>query len=371
MKNKTKYLSLYIGLLTCPFFTFGQIVLSADGPGGVDTYTLINSVFGNNSIETPDLDGDTPGTHKSFGNHITEIYDATLAKDVFNFTIHLNEDNDTSTGSTDRQRLEIKTHASSPANLKGTTGETVQYKWKFKIPSGFIPSSNFTHIHQIKAVGGDDSTPIFAITLRKSTALNATSKLELNYYPPATSTATRYLNLEMSLFENQWVEVTETVTYGSATASAYSFIVKKISDNSTLASYSNNSLITIRPDNTFSRPKWGIYRSIASPTTMKDENILFADFSIDELPNLGLDDYGNRLINLAVFPNPVANKLSFTEAISNQFDHYKIIDLSGKIIVSEKIKTDNIDVSQLKTGYYFIQIYHENKIAKTIKFLKK
>lgn len=369
MKNKKKYLSLYVTLLICPLFTFGQTVLSADGPGGVETYALINSVFGNNSIETPDLNGDVTATHTSFGKHITEFEDITLGKNVFNFTIHLNEDNDTSTGSTDRQRLEIKTHNSSPANLKGTLGETVRYKWKFKIPSGFMPSANFTHIHQIKAVGGDDSNPIFAITLRKS--LTASSKLELNYYAPATSSANKYLNLEMSLFEGHWVEVTETITYGPASASAYSFIIKKISDNSTLASYSNNSLVTLRPDNTFARPKWGIYRSITAPATMKDENLFFADFSIEELTSLGIDEHKNTLINLTVFPNPVGNNLSFTEAILNQFDHYNIIDMSGKIILSEKIKSDNIDVSNLKTGKYFIQVFHENKIAKTIKFLKK
>ncbi|GIZ08996.1 T9SS type A sorting domain-containing protein [Flavobacterium sp. UMI-01] len=370
MKSNFYFILLYSTLFTSPFFNYGQTVLSADGPEGVDTYTLINNTFGPNSIETPDLDGDNTATHKSFGKHITEIFDAILNKHVFNFTIHLNEDNDTSTNSTDRQRLEIKTHASSPANLKGISGETVRYKWKLKIPSGFIPTSNFTHIHQIKAVGGDDSHPIFAITLRKSSP-SAISKLELNYYPPASSSANKLLNLDLSLFENQWVEITETITYGSASASAYNIIIKKLSDNTTIATYNNNTHVTIRADNTFARPKWGIYRSIASPSTMKDENLLFADFSIEELTNLGLDDSKNTMTTIAVFPNPVDDKLSFTEAISKSFNQYKIIDINGKTIKLGEIKTEQIDVSTLKTGNYFIQIVDKNKTNKTIQFLKK
>ena len=54
----------------------------------------------------------------------------------------------------DRQRMEIKTYDKSPDNLVGVTGETVEYRWKFKLDSGFQPSASFTHLHQLKAVGG-------------------------------------------------------------------------------------------------------------------------------------------------------------------------------------------------------------------------
>ncbi|WP_418264827.1 T9SS type A sorting domain-containing protein [Flavobacterium faecale] len=359
MRTKKNNLFVVTYLLTCSIFTYGQTVLNADGPG--NTYELINSVLapGYNVIETPDI------IHNDFGRHITEVFDSELNKFVFDFFIHLTPDNDISTLKTDRQRNEIKTYASSPANLKGTLGEIVRYKWRFKIPIGFQPSSTFTHIHQIKAVDGDDADPIFTLTPRKGTP----NKLELIYVKDEFSGTDKKVIVNLSLFEGNWVEATETITIGPN--GTYAIIIKKISDNAVILSYTNNNIATIRPDNSFIRPKWGIYRSIATPADLRDESIRFSDFSIEELSVLSVNGFENTLKSLTVFPNPVENNLSFTETIVNSFKHYKIIDTSGKTITSEKIKTNNIDVSHLKTGNYFIQLYHENKIAKTIQFLKK
>ncbi|MEI8086555.1 MAG: hypothetical protein WCG93_10105, partial [Paludibacter sp.] len=154
-------LGIIIILLASPFLAFSQAVLEADGPG--NTYELINSVLapGYTAEETPDTFDPT------FGRHIAEVWDTDLSKYVFEFYIHssvANELQDISTGATDRQRNEIKTYESSPDSLKGTYGETMTYRWRFKVPVGFQPSPNFTHIHQIKAVGGDDSSPLFTLT---------------------------------------------------------------------------------------------------------------------------------------------------------------------------------------------------------------
>lgn len=342
------------------FFQFNfinaQVTIEADGPGGVATYTIIRNVLGSTAIESPDINGDNPGTHTGFGAHITEEFDSDLGKNVFNFLIHLTPDNDTSTGSTDRQRLEIKSYASSAANLKGTLGETVRYKWKFKIPAGFMPSPNFTHIHQLKAVGGDDGNPIFAITLRKSASAGSESKLELNYYPPATSSATKLLNLNMSLFEGHWVEVTETVTYGDASTSAYDFNIKKISDPLVSYSFNSSSLVTFRPTNTFVRPKWGIYRSIAAPTGMKDENLLFADFSIEENPTLSVNKLENKNNLISIFPNPSTYEVYIKETIPNIFNNINILDNLGRIISTQKSSSKTINISNLKKGLYFIEL---------------
>ena len=153
-------------MLTILFFNHivsAQTILNADGPG--NTYELINSVLapGSNAVEAPDL------SHPNFGRHIAEVFDADLNKYVFECYSHISIDNDPATLDSDRQRIEFKTYAPSPDSLKGTAGETVEYKWKFKIPVGFKPSNTFTHLHQIKAVGGDDSNPLFTLTPRAGT----------------------------------------------------------------------------------------------------------------------------------------------------------------------------------------------------------
>jgi hypothetical protein len=162
--------------------------------------------------------------------------------------------------------------------LKGTLGETITYKWKFKIPTGFQPSSNFTHIHQIKPVGGDDGNPMFTITLRKGTP----NKLEVNHYDATlpNNVSTKLVNVSMSPFENTWVEATETIKVGAN--GTYSMVIKRVSDNAVLVNYSDASIVTIRPDNTFIRPKWGIYRSLLSVADLRNDAIRFANFSIQE-----------------------------------------------------------------------------------------
>ena len=111
-------------------------------------------------------------------------------------------------------------------------GETVTYKWKFKLPSGFQPSSNFTHIHQIKPVDGDDGNPIFALTVRKGSP----DILELKY-----NNTTVVETVALSLIEDVWVECTEII-YIDPVNGGYSMTIKKVSDGTTLLSYNNNNL---------------------------------------------------------------------------------------------------------------------------------
>ena len=266
--------ALFIGLSFSMSDAVAQVMLYADGPGS--TYEKINSVLAPGYVaeETPDM---TNGTHASFGRHIAEVFDSTLNRYVFEFYIHALIDNDVSTLETDRQRVEIKTYASSPANLIGNTGETMTFKWKFKLPTGFQPSTNFTHIHQIKAVGGDESSPLFTLTPRLTTP----NQLQLIYVADSSTSSAYLATLNLSLFINTWVDVTEVVKVGNP--GTYSILIKKVSDGSTILSYSNSSIKTIRPSNTFIRPKWGIYRSLLDVADLRDEAVRFTDFSIQQL----------------------------------------------------------------------------------------
>lgn len=294
MKN-----TIFYGIaLMSSFATNAQVTLNADGPGGVGTYELITKALApgttNGAVEAPDA------IHPDFGRHITEVYDNDLKKYVFEFNLHVTNtppDNEPVKGKTDRQRVEIKSFEPSPDNLKGITGETVQYKWRFKVPAGFKPTKNFTHIHQIKAVDGDDGNPLFTLTLRKM--LNGSNKLELIYVKDEATKMTKYQTVNMSLFEGIWVEATETIKIGLK--GTYDLTIKKVSDGTVLMNYSNSNIQTIRTAylskigasysaNSFIRPKWGMYRSLKDIADMKDETMRFSDFSIQEIIPLSKKD---------------------------------------------------------------------------------
>lgn len=360
-------------------FCNAQVTLNADGPG--NTYELINSAFAPNGnvIESPDL---TNGSHSSFGRHIAEVFDTDLNKYVFEFYAHIDTgatavlDNDISTLSIDRQRVEIKTYASSPNNLKGTLGETITYKWRFKVPVGFQPSANFTHLHQIKAVDGDDDSPIFTLTARKGTP----NKMQLIYVADGNGSNEYKSQINLSLFEGIWVDVVETIKVGTGTSGTYAITIKKVSDATVLMSYTNNSIQTIRTaatdpvfpqvPNSFIRPKWGIYRSLLDVASLRDDSIRFSNFSIAE-GTLSSADYSSNPKYEIVFPNPVNDSLLLSENIVAQYVSYIIYDSNGKLVRTQKLNLNTIDTSFLKTGVYFVKFLNDEKVSDSIKIIKK
>lgn len=269
MKTPLQCCMLLLFLLLTSSYLHAQVTLSANGPGS--TYELIQSVLGSGTAgEVPDCG------HASFGRHITEEFDSQLNKNVFVFHMHVTPDNDRCNGSTDRQRNEIKTQGSSPANLKGALNETVTYRWKFKIDAGFIPTANFCHIHQIKAGDGDDGAPLMTITPRAGNP----QKLQIIHSTGSGGTGGEVHSVNLSSFKGVWVEVFEKVKY--STSGTYEIVIKRVSDGVTLLSYSNSNINMWRDGTTFCRPKWGIYRSLNSISQLRDEQVRFADFCIAE-----------------------------------------------------------------------------------------
>jgi len=328
--------------------------LSADGPG--NTYELINSVLapGYDVVETPDCIH--PGTR-----HIEEVWDTQLNKYVFKFHIHVTPDNDRCIA-TDRQRTEIKTYNQSPDNLIGTLGETVIYKWKFKLHSAFQASNKFTHIHQIKAYGGDyESMPVVSFITRGG----STEKFQLMHSDSLVSTELASVNL--SLFKGVWVEATETITYG--VQGKYSLVIKRVNNNVVLMNYSNNNIRTWRTGAEGVRPKWGIYRSLLSPEQLRDEAIWFADFSIQEVNTASRDNTASIGEKLQLSPNPVNDTLYLNK--NTVWDTISIISTQGNNVIEKKnYSTDSIDVSKLEPGVYIIRLSAEGKNWSE-KFIKK
>ena len=248
--------------------TSGSPLVAADGPGG--TYDLITSILapGYNPIETPDCN------HESFGDHIDEIYDEVLEANVFRFHIHVTPDNDRCI-KFDRQRNEIKTYNQSPENLLGRENETVTYSWKFKLPEGFQSSPKFTHLHQLKSVGGDySSMPMYTLTTRKSSP----DRLELRYAEVDQQITLKQTDLAPLI--NRWISVRETLLYGHN--GSYTIELVDTASEEVLFTYTNDNIVNWREGGEFVRPKWGIYRSLNYPEDLRDEALLFADFNIIE-----------------------------------------------------------------------------------------
>ena len=355
--------SLTLIFVLSPLVSHSQVLLEANGPG--NTYELINSVLapGATAEETPDT------FDPAFGRHIAEVWDAELGKYVFEFYVHVsnpNELQDISTGDTDRQRCEIKSYASSPDNLKGVSGETIVYKWRFRLPVGFQPSSSFTHIHQIKAVGGDDSMPLITITVRKASP----NRIELIH-----NNITKLTSADLSLFTGNWVEATERIKIDSIHGT-YSMTIKNVSTGATILSCSNNDLMTIRATNDFIRPKWGVYRSILNIQDLRDEAVRFNSFSIFEEKVTGVDMNSMNDVN-ELKVNSTSDKMNIEYFLPVKgIVRISVYNANGQLIMP-LIQNQNQESGKhlfqysaagLKNGLYLIR-FNTGSNQKTIKFI--
>lgn len=247
-----------------------QTTLYATSPGR--SYEQIDSTMGLNAgamEETPDQ----CANHPQFGRHILEVWDTTLNKYVYEFYIHIKSflDNDRCINF-DRQRSEIKTDASSPTYLKGYVGNKLTYTWMFKLPKNFQAGPLFTHIHQIKAVNGDYSDPLFTLSPYVS---GKKREMQIVYIKDSVTSQVveKYTSLDSCL--GIWVMATENITVGAN--GTYSIVLNRVSDGKQLLSYSSNNIETIRPSNSFIRPKWGLYRSVVDSIDLRDDTLRLTD----------------------------------------------------------------------------------------------
>lgn len=251
--------------------------LDADGDmTGLDTYDLIRDFGGPNPIEAPDL---YPINHPGV-RHIYEDHDATIGNH-FVFIIHRDIDIDRDrVENDDRQRNEIKTYSSSEEALKGFENETFIYRWKFRINSSMEVSTRFTHLFQLKAVGGEDSHPILTIS---GAERSGDDGIEARYSPLQADTILQRTN--WSRVTGEWLEAYCRVTFSET--GDLRLIVTRMSDDAVIFDIDERGLDLWRGEDAshFVRPKWGIYRSILDWDNLRpdEETVRFANFSVSEV----------------------------------------------------------------------------------------
>ncbi len=97
-----------------------------------------------------------------------------------------------------------------------------------------------------------------------------------------------------------------------------------------------------------------------SPYWCKDEIAVYSEYC-----NLGVNE--NEIFSFIIYPNPTSEILNIETQILN-IETINIINLQG-VIVKEKTNSAQIDVSDLATGVYFVQVSSEgNSVTK--KFIK-
>lgn len=259
--------------------------LQADGNDS-GTYELILSSGYN--YETPDRSGEH--AMEPF-RHITQSHDQFLDKYVFDFWLHVENDDDRGKANIkDRQRNEIKTDAKSPKSMVAQRGETLKMTWKFMLPEGMQSTTKFSHVHQLKGIdnnqgNADVSKPLITFTCRSLT--NGGQQFQIIYTSPSSagSKNTYLFKSDLTDILGEWLEVEEVARFTED--GVYSVIIKRMRDSKVIAKLDDVSLDLWRSGCTGMRPKWGLYRWFgtdrSSAYLLRDECLKFADFNIRKL----------------------------------------------------------------------------------------
>jgi hypothetical protein len=261
-------------------------------------YNEINTymkTFGFDYSEHPHCTGGYGGHPE--GIHCDIVQDATFAKPVFRFDIHIDPviDGDRCSATTvDRQRNEMKsiTNNTTWAKVQGNWDEWQILEWKFKLPAGFQPTANFCHIHQLKAQDGpNNGSPVITITPRaNSDGTNKRMQIIHSVDGASTGKGTVVNNIPLSDFEDEWVQVREEMHYTHS--GYYACKIIRIRDGKVLIDFEDTNIDMWRSGASFIRNKYGIYRSLAggrldnnpvgqSPL-LKNESLWITDFKVYE-----------------------------------------------------------------------------------------
>ena len=95
--------------------------------------------------------------------------------------------------------------------------------------------------------------------------------------------------------------------------------------------------------------------------------------SYDIVSVLGTENH-NINLQMSVYPNPTVSVLSL-DVKNNSFRnlYYQLIDLNGRSIANEKIKTETTTISMegYPSAVYLLKIIDDSKNVKTFKIIKK
>jgi hypothetical protein len=247
--------------------------------------------------------------------------------------------------------------ASTSLNLTGLSASTT-YNWQVATvcsgtSSAYVAGSNFTTL----ASGGGGTCTAF----EPNETSSAAAVLPLN----TTSTAFICTSTDID-----WYRFTTTSTATKVrvqmTSVPADYDMKLYNSSSTLLGTSENSntndeqlIVNATSTNTYYLRVYG-YGGVFSST---DSYLLNVATSASNFRTTGLENAQNEISEISLFPNPSNDKvnISFISTAENNLT-ITVFDVSGRQIISQQATTTEgqnnlgLDVSQLQTGFYFVQV---------------
>lgn len=202
---------------------------------------------------------------------------------------------------------------------------------------------------------------------------------------PAVSGCDSVLTIDLTIYPSAMTNIAETAcdSYNSAggqtynTSGIYSEFFQTINGCDSIVyidltiNSSSTSTITTSALDTYTAPSGAVYTSSGTYTDIIP-NAAGCDSVI--MINLTMNYTGLSeafLESIEIFPNPATSTLKIRGIDDLNVIHaIEIVDMQGKLAMTQESGFDTIDVSKLKNGLYYLNIHHANGVAR-IPFAKE
>src|SRR4051812_210962 len=233
----------------------GATRFSGHGPRWELQWSPRPRVDGMNAFEA--LEDDRRGSHPEGRPHIHPDHNA------YRFDSHL-VDRDGS----DRMRNEVRgMRGHEGRKLEMGKGEIWRLSYQMYIPDTLDATTNFTHIWQLKV--SDVGTPVAQISLQEHEGV---PKIEARYWDLPTNTVHPFASTDLAPLQNRWIST--TLEFASADDGYLRWVLRD--GRRTLLDQRVDHVDLWYTGEQYNRPKWGIYRSLASPG-LQDTYLLVRD----------------------------------------------------------------------------------------------
>ncbi len=91
------------------------------------------------------------------------------------------------------------------------------------------------------------------------------------------------------------------------------------------------------------------------------------DLVISQFPTTGISEH-NSSSSIRIYPNPASDLLNITS--EKEILNAEIMNLDGQLVKTISGHFNNVGISDLSDGFYFVKVYTENG-TETLKFIKK
>ncbi|WP_435260985.1 GEVED domain-containing protein [Tenacibaculum sp. nBUS_03] len=247
--------------------------------------------------------------------------------------------------------VNFSTNLGVKATYCASKGNSVAYEW-----IDYVSFGGMTNTTSRNGGYGDFTSKVATVAQGSTNQLVVSAGFRSSAY-------NEYFTIWIDYNKNGIFESREKVASGNSKSSG------KISSNITIPSSASLGQTRMRvsmkynaastPCETFTEGEVEDYTVNITANTSKGTSISNIDALRDEI---GLD--------LMVYPNPVINFIEINVASKSDNITYNVVNTIGSVVKSGKMMSRTLDVSNLKSGMYMIEVNDGQKLLKT-KFIKK